>query len=139
MKKKGLYRKLSMSELKNIFGGEMLDDQGRKIVRKNLDGVYSIKGGIVVKVYYAKDSNEKGYGNYILVKDQKNGVIVRYAHLDKINVKKGQMVNKEDEIGIMGNSGTDKSIYMFRYIKIVREMILWNMQLQILQWIRVEK
>lgn len=59
MKKKGLYRKLSMSELKNIFGGEMLDDQGRKIVRKNLDGVYSIKGGIVVKVYYAKDSNEK--------------------------------------------------------------------------------
>ena len=86
----------------------MLDDQGRKIVRKNLDGVYSIKGGIVVKVYYAKDSNEKGYGNYILVKDQKNGVIVRYAHLDKINVKKGQMVNKEDEIGIMGNSGTDK-------------------------------
>lgn len=43
MKKKGLYRKLSMSELKNIFGGEMLDDQGRKIVRKNLDGVYSIK------------------------------------------------------------------------------------------------
>lgn len=108
MKKKGLYRKLSMSELKNIFGGEMLDDQGRKIVRKNLDGVYSIKGGIVVKVYYAKDSNEKGYGNYILVKDQKNGVIVRYAHLDKINVKKGQMVNKEDEIGIMGNSGTDK-------------------------------
>ena len=108
MKNKGLYRKLSISELKNIFGGEMLDDQGRKIVRKNLDGVYSIKGGIVVKVYYAKDSNEDGYGNYILVKDQKNGVIVRYAHLDKINVKKGQMVNKEDEIGIMGNSGTDK-------------------------------
>ena len=108
MKKKGVYRKLSISELKNIFGGEMLDDQGRKIVRKNLDGVYSIKGGIVVKVGYAKDSNKDGYGNYILVKDQKNGVIVRYAHLDKINVKKGQMVNKEDEIGIMGNSGTDK-------------------------------
>ena len=43
MKNKGLYRKLSISELKNIFGGEMLDDQGRKIVRKNLDGVYSIK------------------------------------------------------------------------------------------------
>ena len=106
MKKKGLYRKLSMSELKNIFGGEMLDDQGRKIVRKNLDGVYSIKGGIVVEVGYAKDSNKDGYGNYILVKDQKNGVLVRYAHLDKINVKKGQMVNKEDEIGIMGSSGT---------------------------------
>ena len=43
MKNKGLYRKLSISELKNIFGGEMLADQGRKIVRKNLDGVYSIK------------------------------------------------------------------------------------------------
>ena len=43
MKNKGLYRKLSISKLKNIFGGEMLDDQGRKIVRKNLDGVYSIK------------------------------------------------------------------------------------------------
>ena len=107
MKKKGLYRKLSMSELKNIFGGEMLDDQGRKIVRKNLDGVYSIKGGVVIEIGYAKGS-KTGYGNYILVKDQKNGVIVRYAHLDKINVKKGQMVNKEDEIGIMGNSGTDK-------------------------------
>ena len=26
MKNKGLYRKLSISELKNIFGGEMLDD-----------------------------------------------------------------------------------------------------------------
>ncbi|WP_252722913.1 M23 family metallopeptidase [Treponema pedis] len=83
----------------------MLDSQGRRIVRKNLDGVYSIKGGVVIEVGYAK-SSKTGYGNYILVKDQKNGVIVRYAHLDKINVTKGQMLNKEDEIGIMGSSGT---------------------------------
>lgn len=45
-----------------------------------------------------------GYGRFIEIKHG-NGLSTRYAHLNKIKVKKGQVVNSGDVIGLMGSSG----------------------------------
>ena len=45
-----------------------------------------------------------GYGNQVLI-DHGNGYVTRYAHLDKIHVKAGASVDKNQQIGTMGNTG----------------------------------
>ncbi|HSJ53633.1 MAG TPA: M23 family metallopeptidase [Anaerolineae bacterium] len=45
-----------------------------------------------------------GYGNQVLI-DHGNGYYTRYAHLDKIHVKAGDSVSKNQQIGTMGNTG----------------------------------
>lgn len=51
--------------------------------------------------------NYGAYGNHIMMSHQINGVtyITVYAHLDRINVVKGQTVTKGTAIGAVGNTG----------------------------------
>lgn len=49
-------------------------------------------------------SIEAGYGNYIDI-DHGNGIVTRYAHLDEINVRQGQKVEKGTIIGTVGMTG----------------------------------
>lgn len=71
------------------------------------------KEGTIVKaaetgeVIYA--GNElKDYGNLILVKHS-NGFVTAYAHLDELEVKKGQLLKKGQNIGKIGQTGRVKS------------------------------
>ena len=43
-------------------------------------------------------------GNLIVI-DHGNGIITKYGHLDKFMVKKGDVVDRGDIIGLMGNTG----------------------------------
>lgn len=52
-----------------------------------------------------------GYGNFIELA-HKNGVVTRFGHLNKINVKKGQLVTKHDVIGLMGSTGRSTSTHL---------------------------
>tara|TARA_B100000519_G_scaffold189226_1_gene187494 strand:- start:216 stop:1091 length:876 start_codon:yes stop_codon:yes gene_type:complete len=62
--------------------------------------VLAIESG---KIVYA--GNEiQAFGNLILIKHY-NDKTSAYAHLDKINVKKGESVNKGQIIALVGNSG----------------------------------
>ncbi len=54
------------------------------------------------KVIEATDKD--GWGKLIVIKHA-NGYETWYAHLSKINVKKGDTVKKEQEIGLSGNTG----------------------------------
>ena len=45
-----------------------------------------------------------GYGLFVLL-EHANGVRTRYAHLNKIFVKVGDVVNQGDQIGLVGNTG----------------------------------
>ena len=48
--------------------------------------------------------NASGYGKLIIIKHD-NGYETRYAHLSKINVKKGQKVSQKELIGLSGATG----------------------------------
>jgi lipoprotein NlpD len=49
----------------------------------------------------------RGFGNVVLVKHD-NGTMTVYAHLDKVFVKKGDVVKARDKLGTVGESGTVK-------------------------------
>lgn len=72
--------------------------------------VYANCKGIVYEIVDGKNRNPKAsgsasWGNYVYVKHA-NGMFTRYAHLKKgILVKKGQEVDENTVVGIMGDSG----------------------------------
>ncbi|ASM49296.1 hypothetical protein PESP_a1143 [Pseudoalteromonas espejiana DSM 9414] len=52
-----------------------------------------------------------GYGNFIEL-EHKNGLVTRFGHLNKIKVKKGQAIAKNDVIGLMGSTGRSTSTHL---------------------------
>lgn len=52
-----------------------------------------------------------GLGNAIII-NHRNGYKTVYGHLSKINVKEGQIVEKGDVIGIMGNTGNSTGTHL---------------------------
>lgn len=63
--------------------------------------IYCTGDGVVKKVEYS----QRGYGNHIII-DHGYGYETLYAHMNTINVKKGQSVKRGDLLGFVGNSGT---------------------------------
>ena len=73
--------------------------------------VYAGRAGVVEQVISTcpnMSANQKecggGYGNYITIKHA-TGVYSRYAHLNSVDVKKGQKVSAGQKIGTIGTSG----------------------------------
>lgn len=56
--------------------------------------------GVVVKV----DSDKYGYGNYVVI-EHANGLNTLYGHLNKANVKVGDIVTQGTVVGIEGSTG----------------------------------
>ncbi|CAM4392206.1 peptidoglycan DD-metalloendopeptidase family protein [Paenibacillus phoenicis] len=54
---------------------------------------------------------KSGYGNCIII-DHKNGYETLYGHLSKISVKKGQIVEKGEKIGVMGSTGRSTGTHL---------------------------
>ena len=79
---------------------KMLFHEGVDISANVGSPVYSTAKGKVVKILYSK----YGYGNRILIKHA-YGFETLYAHLNKIYVKRGQWVKKNQLIGTVGNTG----------------------------------
>jgi hypothetical protein len=51
------------------------------------------------------------YGNMVEI-DHGNGFITRYAHMKKLNVKRGQTVEKGDQVGGMGSTGRSTATHL---------------------------
>jgi murein DD-endopeptidase MepM/ murein hydrolase activator NlpD len=47
---------------------------------------------------------QRGYGEVVII-DHGNGNITKYAHLESINVKRGEHVTRETVVGLSGASG----------------------------------
>jgi hypothetical protein len=63
------------------------------------------------KVKWAGDWSGSGYGNIVFVETPEGQVEV-FAHLDSINVKKGQPVAPGDVLGQMGNTGRSRGAHL---------------------------
>lgn len=61
------------------------------------------------KVVYAGKKSD--YGNHIII-DHRNGYKTLYAHLSKISVKEGDIVEKGDKIGVMGSTGRSTGVHL---------------------------
>lgn len=70
--------------------------------------VASIQGG---KVKWAGNWEGSGYGNVVFV-ETGDGHIEMFAHLNKVNVKTGQIINPADVVGIMGNTGNSDGVHL---------------------------
>ncbi|GAB4261745.1 MAG: hypothetical protein Kow0079_18100 [Vicingaceae bacterium] len=73
----------------------------------------SIKSGTVYKVVNRLEPGEKGKpgqetGNYVIIKstlEDGSTIFIKYAHLDKINVKEGQEIKEGEVFGEAGTTG----------------------------------
>lgn len=68
------------------------------------DKVVAIEDGTIEIAFSADDGSSRSYGNYIDI-NHSNSFKSRYAHLDKILVKKGDKVERGQIIGEAGNTG----------------------------------
>jgi murein DD-endopeptidase MepM/ murein hydrolase activator NlpD len=84
-------------------GTDMAGTRGTRIV-STADGVVTFAG------------RQAGYGRLVRVK-HKQGFETYYAHLNSIDVKKGQKVSRGDKIGAMGNSGRSTGVHLHYEIR----------------------
>jgi len=62
--------------------------------------IMAADNGVVEQVVYSRS----GLGNHVVI-NHKNGYKTVYGHMSSIKVKKGQVVEKGESIGIMGSTG----------------------------------
>ena len=86
------YRKSPFSDVREFHGG--IDFRG-----KVGDSVVATARGVVEKAKRASD-----YGNHIVIRHRK-GYKTLYAHLSKIDVKRGQRIEAGEKIGEIGSTG----------------------------------
>ena len=85
---------------------------GIDIANSNNTKISSATDGVVIKT----EKMNKYYGNNIEI--EKDGVIFKYAHLNKIEVKQGDLVKQGDVIGLMGSTGMSTGPHLHFEIKI---------------------
>jgi len=78
---------------------------GTDTVSSNRD-IYASDNGKVITADY-----NSSFGNHVII-DHRNGYKTVYAHLSKIKVKKGDLVEKGDLLGIMGTTGQSTGIHL---------------------------
>ncbi len=97
-----------------VLSAKMTSSYGQRWGRthKGIDLVSSNKSilaadaGVVSYV-----GTKSGYGNVIII-DHKNGYETLYGHLKEYIVEKGQVVEKGEKIGVMGNTGRSTGTHL---------------------------
>ncbi|MCQ2573842.1 MAG: M23 family metallopeptidase [Treponema sp.] len=85
----------------NPFSGEWKNHNGVDFAASEGVPVYAIKSG---KISLAK-KNDTVFGNYIILKHNDSEITSVYAHLSKMTVYSGDIVNRGDIIGYVGQTG----------------------------------
>jgi len=79
---------------------------------KGIDIVSSKKSILAADTGKVIFAGEKGdYGNAVII-DHQNGYQTLYGHMSKIDVKKGDIVEKGDKIGTMGSTGRSTGTHL---------------------------
>jgi murein DD-endopeptidase MepM/ murein hydrolase activator NlpD len=64
----------------------------------------------------------RGYGNLVVI-DHGDGFVSRYAHVSKLLVHRGEIVEKGDEIALVGKSGVTTGNHLHYEVKFNGELI----------------
>jgi len=80
--------------------------------------IHSTAKGVVVEVEYSN----YGYGNKVVV-EHNYGFETLYAHIDRIDVKVGDLILNNQQIGTVGNTGRSTGPHLHYEIKINNELI----------------
>lgn len=83
------------------------DHNGTDVPRPEGDPIYATFEG---KVRYAR-YNPGGFG-YLVIVRHTNGLETWYAHLSKLNVKLGDVVNTGEVVGFVGNTGRSRGNHL---------------------------
>ena len=86
----------------DLFFYEPIEYKGIVIELKDSAPILSIQDGKVLGI--CDTCAESKYGNYIAI-EHKGNITAKYYHLKNIKVKKDQYVEKNEMIGISGNTG----------------------------------
>lgn len=85
-------------EITDTFGTRNGKHHGIDIAAEVGENIYSVEAGIVQRSYYSAT-----YGNVVFINH--SGLETVYAHLNKRTVTEGQIVQKGEKIGELGNTG----------------------------------
>lgn len=81
------------------------------------DPIIATANGQVVTVGFTAD-----FGNYIIIQ-HKHGIYTRYAHLDTVRVRKGQVVAQRDVIGTLGETGKVSGAHLHYEVHIGSDVV----------------
>lgn len=90
----------------DLYGTRHGHHKGIDIAGEFKTPVHSVDRGVVTKSYYSGS-----YGHVVFVKHDNNLETI-YAHLNKRNVKEGQVVKQGDVVGLMGNTGDSSGVHL---------------------------
>ena len=85
------------------------------------DPVFAATDG---RVQYA-EFNYGGYGNLIMIM-RRDGTQTRYAHLERIEVSKGERVSAGDRIGTMGSTGNSSGSHLHFEVRVGKALTPTN-------------
>lgn len=109
----------------NQFGPAIHFLTGEWYLHKGLDIGYGMGTPIMATAngkITIKDYDERGFGNYMVI-SHKYGFDTKYAHLQNIYVKEGQLVKQGDVIGTMGNSGLSDGPHLHYEVRIGSQVL----------------
>lgn len=92
--------------------------RGLDIAAMEGETVYAGQDGIVTMAGYHDD-----YGNYVVIEDT-DGLVSKYAHLSNLSVSAGQTVEKGDQIGVTGGTGSSTGSHL--HIELLYEGEYYN-------------
>ena len=99
--------------------GKREKHNGSDMRAKIFTEVYATANGVVE---YAGYHRRSGYGRLIII-DNSYGFKTYFAHLGKINVKHGQVVQKGDLIGLTGNTGRSNGPHLHYEIRFMQQAL----------------
>jgi len=104
---------------KHPITGKREKHMGSDMRAKIFTEVYATANGVVE---YAGYHRRSGYGRLIII-DNSYGFRTYFAHLGKVKVKHGQVVQKGDLIGLTGNTGRSNGPHLHYEIRFMQQAL----------------
>jgi murein DD-endopeptidase MepM/ murein hydrolase activator NlpD len=109
-----------VGRITNMFGPEIHPFTKSWYLHKGLDIAYGRGKNIVAAAsgqVIEKKFEALGFGHFIIIR-HRYGFYTKYAHLDKVYVKEGDIVTQGQVIGVMGNSGLSTGPHLHFEIRV---------------------